>query len=203
MAVIIGLLDETLIRIGNAEYERQNGSYGLTTLHNSHVRVHGDELRFRFRGKGGKEHRVLVRDRRLARAVRRCQELPGGLFQYMNDDGDIRPVGSGDVNAFLIELTGQDFTAKDFRTWGGSVGVAQALIAEGPRRSEQGIVQAISRAVEAVAAQLGNTPRICRSCYVHPAIIEAYRDGSLFDAWQRVQARPSKHPTQWTRKKSR
>src|SRR5207302_6237048 len=139
---------------------------------------------------------TMVRDRRLARAVRRCQELPGQeLFQYVNDDGEVRPVGSGDVNAFLTELTGRDFTAKDFRTWGGSVGVAQALIAEGPRRTEQGTVRAISRAVESVAAQLGNTPSICRTCYVHPAIIEAYRNGSLFDAWEQVHVRTSKHPT--------
>jgi DNA topoisomerase-1 len=180
VATVVRLLEATLIRVGNEEYARSNGSYGLTTLRDSHVGVSGSKLEFRFRGKGGKEHVVGIQDRRLSRIVKRCQDLPGyELFQYLDEDGERRAIESADVNAYLREVTGEDFTAKDFRTWAGTVLAAGALremaAADALRHAKRNVV----RAIEAVATRLGNTPAICRKCYVHPVVIDAYLDGSL------------------------
>jgi DNA topoisomerase-1 len=177
LATIVRLLDTSLIRIGNTAYARENGSFGLTTMRNRHVAVAGSTVRFRFRGKGGKEHTVAVSDPRLARVVKRCQEVPGQeLFQFIGDDGTRQVIGSADVNDYLREATGDTFTAKDFRTWAGTVLTALALadIQQGgsPRTRRY-----VKRAIEQVAAQLGNTPTVCRKSYVHPAVVEAYLGG--------------------------
>jgi len=177
LASVVRLLETTLIRIGNAEYARANRSYGLTTLRTRHVTVEGARLRFEFRGKGGKHHTVDVSDRLLARVVRRCQDLPGHeLFQYLDEDGQRQAIDSADVNIYLREVCGEEFTAKDFRTWGGTVLAAQALAApseeaDGRRRLTGAIVE--------VASRLGNTPTICRKCYIHPDIVAAHADGEL------------------------
>jgi DNA topoisomerase-1 len=190
LALVTRLLEVTLIRVGNEEYARSNRSFGLTTLRDGHVRISGAEMSFSFRGKGGKSHRIRFSDRRLARIVARCQDLPGQeLFQYLEASGGRRTVCSGDVNAYLREVAGQPFTAKDFRTWAGTVMAATALgeIATGDSRaSASGRKRDVARAVEAVAERLGNTPAICRKCYVHPAIIEAY----LADTLQSSLGRP-------------
>jgi DNA topoisomerase-1 len=178
LATVVRLLESTLIRVGNEEYARANRSFGLTTLRDRHVDVDGAQVRFSFRGKGGKEHTVDVRDRRMARIVRRLQDLPGQeLFQYVDDGGERRSIDSADVNAYLQEIAGADFTAKDFRTWAGTVLAALALTEvrgfATPREAKRNIV----RAIERVAARLGNTPTICRRCYVHPEVLQAYLDG--------------------------
>jgi DNA topoisomerase-1 len=180
LATIVRLLDETDIRVGNAEYARENESFGLTTLENRHVEVSGSTLRFEFRGKSGKHHVAEVTDRRVARIVKRCQELPGHeLFQYLDDTGEQRLVESSDVNEYLHSVTGQDFTAKDFRTWGGTVVAARTLRELGGYDSETQAKHNIVQAVKAAAEQLGNTPTICRKCYVHPSVVDAYMNGSL------------------------
>jgi DNA topoisomerase-1 len=186
LALVIRLLEETLIRVGNEEYARENRSYGLSTMKERHARVRGDEIRFAFRGKSGREHEIGVRDRRLAHLVKRCQELPGQeLFQYRDDDGAHVPITSEDVNDYLREISGQDVTAKDFRTWAGTVAAAMALSelrevdGDAERRS------AVVRAIEQVAEQLGNTPAVCRACYVHPEVIDRYLDGTMVDALSR------------------
>lgn len=183
MATVVSLLEETLIRVGNDEYARANRSYGLTTLHDRHVQIEGTALRFQFRGKAGKRHNVALRDGRLARVVRQCRDVPGReLFQYVDEQGERQRVGSGDVNAYLREASGQDFTAKDFRTWAGTV-LAAAILAEGePPTSDAQAKGCVARAVEGVAERLGNTPAVCRKCYVHPAVLEAYRAGTLAGA---------------------
>ena len=183
LATVVRLLETTLVRVGNPEYARQNGSYGLTTLRDRHADVRGARVRLRFRGKAGKAHEVELEDPAVARVVRRARDIPGEeLFQYVDDAGQARPVTSGDVNDYLRETTGQDFTAKDFRTWAGTVLAALALKetrreAGATRRRRQ-----VVRAIEAVAQRLGNTPTICRKCYVHPDVIEAHLDGTLLDA---------------------
>lgn len=183
IATIVRLLEVTLIRVGNEEYARQNDSYGLTTLRNHHVKVTGDRVHFGFRGKSGVRHAIDVRDARLARVVKRCRELPGyELFTYQDDDGTARSVGSADVNAWLQEVTGDAFTAKDYRTWAGTVLAARALCAAGECASEAEATRAVSAAIASVAARLGNTPAVCRKCYVHPAVIEAFRSGELVNA---------------------
>src|SRR4030095_3439743 len=167
-----------LIRIGNVEYARENRSYGLTTLRTRHVTVEGARLRFEFRGKGGKRHTVDVRARRLAAVVRRCQDLPGHeLFQYLDEDGQRQAIDSADVNDYVREIAGEEFTAKDFRTWGGTVLAALALAAPDPEESDA--KRRLTAAVVAVAARLGNTPTICRKCYIHPDVVAAHVDGSL------------------------
>ena len=180
LATVVRLLETTLIRVGNEEYARANKSFGLTTLRNHHVDVDGAELRFEFRGKSGKKHRVAVHDRRLARIVRRCQDLPGHeLFQYVDDDGALHPIDSQDVNEYLKEITHQDITAKDFRTWNGTVLAAAALreaLRSGPRGRSKRVV---TRCIDRVAAELGNTKAVCKKSYIHPAVIDAYLDGSL------------------------
>ncbi len=183
LALVVRLLEATLIRVGNDEYARENRSYGLSTMRDRHVEVRGATLRFSFRGKGGKEHAIDVRDERLARIVRQVQELPGQtLFQYHDADGSRQEVTSGDVNAYLREISGADFTAKDFRTWAGTVAATMALQELSEIDDEAGRKRAIVRAVETVAELLGNTPTVCRACYVHPDVIDAYLDGSFVEA---------------------
>jgi DNA topoisomerase I len=178
LATVVHLLQATMMRIGNEEYVRDNRSYGLTTLRNRHVRIDGSKVRFRFRGKSGVQHDVTVTDRRLARIIRRTRDLPGqDLFQYVDDEGQLHSIGSGDVNDYLRAISGSDYTAKDFRTWHGSVLAAQALLACGPAASAADAKKNVVRAVEAVARRLGNTPAVCRKCYVHPAVIDAYLGG--------------------------
>ena len=186
LALVVRLLEETLIRVGNDEYARDNRSYGLSTLRDRHVSVRGAEIRFTFRGKGGKEHEIGVRDRRLARLVKQCQEIPGQeLFQYYDADGTRVDVTSGDVNDYLREISGDEFTAKDFRTWAGTVAAAMALQEFLEIDDDAGRKKAVVRAIEGVAEQLGNTPSVCRACYVHPEVIERYLDGTMIDALSR------------------
>lgn len=183
LATVVHLLQVTMMRVGNEEYARENKSFGLTTLRNRHVRIDGSAVEFHFRGKSGVEHRVKVSDRRLARIIRRTRELPGQeLFQYIGDDGATHSIGSADVNDYLRSISGEDYTAKDFRTWYGTVLAALALQEFERFDNEAQARKNIVRAIEAVAQKLGNTPTICRKCYVHPAVIEAYLDGSELDA---------------------
>ena len=182
LATIVQLLEKTLIRIGNEEYARENNSFGLTTMREHHVDVSGSKLRFEFRGKGGIKHAVDVNDRRLARIVEKCQELPGQeLFQYVDDDGNRQTVDSADVNEYLREIAAQDFTAKDFRTWAGTVLAAHALQELHGFASNNDAKKRIVRAVESVAMKLGNTKAVCRKCYIHPAVLDSYLDGSLVE----------------------
>ena len=179
LATVVRLLELTLIRVGNEEYARLNKSFGLTTLRDRHARVDGSTIRFRFRGKSGKQHEVGLRDRRLATIVRRCQDLPGQeLFQYVTD-GEVRDVGSSDVNAYLREITGEDFTAKDFRTWAGTVLAYRALQALEPADTAGASRRNVTSAMRDTAERLGNTPAVARNSYVHPAVIEAYLDGRI------------------------
>ena len=180
LATVVHLLETTLIRVGNEDYARQNASYGLTTLRNPHVQVEGSELRFQFQGKSGKTWRLQVKDRRIAKIVRACQDLPGqDLFQYVDEAGTLCSVTSADVNAYLREITGRDVTAKDFRTWHGTILAALALQASDPPTSPTAARRNIKAAIEQVAARLGNTVTICRKCYVHPALLAAYEAGEL------------------------
>lgn len=175
LATVVYLLENTMIRVGNSDYARQNKSHGLTTLRDRHVRFNGSEVRFRFRGKGGKDWDLGIRNRRVARIVRAAQDIPGQhLFQYLDEDGQRREIGSTDVNAYLREVSGRDITAKDFRTWTGTVLAALALSEYEKADSEAAAKANVRDAIEAVAARLGNTPAICRKCYVHPQIIDAY-----------------------------
>ena len=186
LALVVRLLEETLIRVGNDEYARDNRSYGLSTLRDRHVTVRGAEIRFTFRGKGGKDHEIGVRDQRLARLVKQCQEIPGQeLFQYYDADGTRVDVTSGDVNDYVREISGAEFTAKDFRTWAGTVAAAMALQEFLEIDDDAGRKKAVVRAIEEVAEQLGNTPSVCRACYVHPEVIERYLDGTMVDALSR------------------
>jgi len=176
LATVVRLLERTFIRIGNEEYARENKSFGLTTMQNRHVKVKGTQLRFRFRGKSGRQHEVQVSDPRIAKIVAKCQDLPGqDLFQYVSDEGEVRDVTSQDVNDYLREITSEDFTAKDFRTWAGTVLAAVALNEQGTFETKKQAKANIKTAICAVAELLGNTPAICRKCYVHPAIVEAYQ----------------------------
>jgi DNA topoisomerase-1 len=180
LAALVRLLETTLIRVGNGEYARKNRSFGLTTLRNGHVSVSGPMVRFRFRGKSGKDHVVTVRDRRLAAIVEQCHALPGpSLFQYLDARGRRRGVGSEDVNAYLRRITGRDFSAKDFRTWSGTVLAAVALEKRGAAATRTQAKRHVVAAVEAVADRLGNTAAIARKSYVHPAVVDGYLDGSL------------------------
>ena len=178
LATVVRLLERTFIRIGNEEYARENKSFGLTTIKNRHVTVKGPHLRFRFRGKSGRQHEVDMTDRRIAKIVSKCQDLPGqDLFQYVTDEGEVRSITSQDVNDYLSEITSKNFTAKDFRTWAGTVLAAIALNAQAGFETKKQAKANVKTAVCAVAELLGNTPAICRKCYVHPAIIEAYLNG--------------------------
>lgn len=180
LATVVHLLESTLIRVGNDDYARTNKSYGLATLRNRHVKIEGSELRFRFKGKGGKEWALSLRDRRVAKIVKACQDLPGQeLFQYQDEAGNQRDVTSSDVNDYLREITNEDFTAKDFRTWAGTVLAAMALKAFEGFDSEAKAKRNVREAIETVAARLGNTPTICRKCYVHPQVVDCYLEGGL------------------------
>ncbi|HLW35323.1 MAG TPA: DNA topoisomerase IB [Chthoniobacterales bacterium] len=175
LATVVQLLERTFIRIGNEEYARDNKSFGLTTMKDRHVEVKGSKLRFRFRGKSGKDHEVDVTDRHIAKIISKLQDLPGqDLFQYLDDDGEVRDITSQDVNEYLREITGEDFSAKDFRTLAGTVLTAVALNAQEKFENNKQAKANITTAVKAVAQILGNTPAICRKCYVHPAIFESY-----------------------------
>jgi DNA topoisomerase-1 len=186
LALVVRLLEETLIRVGNDEYARDNRSYGLSTLRDRHVNVRGERITFSFRGKAGKDHEIGLRDRRLARLVKQCQEIPGQeLFQYYDVDGSRVDVTSGDVNDYLREISGEDFTAKDFRTWAGTVAAAMALQEFLEIDDDAGRKKAVVTAIEDVAEQLGNTPTVCRACYVHPEVIDRYLDGTMVDALSR------------------
>ena len=185
LGTVVRLLESTLVRVGNREYARENKSFGLTTMRDRHATIEGTTLRFEFTGKGGKKWSVGLRDRRLANVVRRCQELPGQeLFQYLDEEGQRCSVGSADVNEYLREISGQELTAKDFRTWAGTVLAAQALAEVEALDAEAARKSSVVRAVEQVAERLGNTPTICRKCYVHPAVIDAFMDGTTIGTLQ-------------------
>ncbi|QNB06953.1 DNA topoisomerase IB [Herbaspirillum frisingense] len=190
LAAVVHLLQSTFMRVGNDEYARQNKSFGLTTLRHRHVRVDGSDVLFRFRGKSGVQHDIKLHDPYVARIIRKMRELPGQeLFQYVDDDGERHCIDSGDVNAYLREAAGEDFSAKDFRTWAGTVLATLALQAFERVDSQAQAKQNVVRAIENVARRLGNTPSICRKCYVHPAVIESYLDGSFAELLEeRVQA---------------
>jgi DNA topoisomerase-1 len=188
LAAVVRLLEKTFIRVGNDEYARTNHSFGLTTMRDGHVKVSGSKVRFIFRGKSGIDHELELDDRRLARIVKQCRDLPGQeLFQYLDETGTVVDVGSADVNAYLKDITGQDFTSKDFRTWAGTVLASELLreceAAASPTKAKKNIVSA----VEVVARQLGNTKAVCRKCYIHPAVIDAYLDGTIARAAERTE----------------
>jgi DNA topoisomerase-1 len=174
LATVISLLESTMIRVGNEEYAKQNESYGLTTLQDDHVRISGDTLRFSFRGKSGREHTVSVRDKKLARIVRQVRDLPGQeLFHYIDDDGASAAISSQDVNAYLREIANDDFTAKDFRTWEGTLACALALASERVELKSEGQARVVA-AIKAVSERLGNTPAVCKKSYIHPGVIEEF-----------------------------
>ncbi|MBO1906710.1 DNA topoisomerase IB [Microvirga sp. 3-52] len=180
LATVVHLLENTLIRVGNSDYVKQNKSYGLTTLRDPHVKVEGGELRFQFKGKSGKTWRLQVKDRRVAKIVKACQDLPGqDLFQYLDENGEQQSITSADVNAYLKEITGSEITAKDFRTWAGTVLAALALAEFEEFDSDAKAKKNIRAAIEKVSGRLGNTPTICRKCYVHPEVFASYLDGGL------------------------
>ncbi len=190
LATVAQLLQYTLIRVGNAEYARDNDSYGLTTLRSKHVRIEGETLRFRFRGKSGKDHVIDLRNRRLARIVRSCRDLPSSeLFQYIDESGTVESIDSGDVNLYLRELTGETFSAKDFRTWGGTVIAAQVLHELGEASTAEEGAKRVVECIKRVAKQLGNTAAVCRKYYVNPVIVDCYLDGSLTEAIEGQSAR--------------
>jgi DNA topoisomerase I len=182
LATVVQLLERTFIRVGNEEYAKENKSFGLTTMRNRHVDVTATKLKFSFRGKSGKEHEVDVTDRRLAKIIRQLQDLPGQeVFQYLNEKEERRKVTSDDVNDYLREITGEEFTAKDFRTWAGTVLAAMALSAQDAFENKSQAKKNIKDAISAVAKILGNTPAVCRKCYVHPAVLETYLDGAMIE----------------------
>jgi DNA topoisomerase-1 len=193
LATVVRLLEATLIRIGNEEYARTNESFGLTTLRDRHVRVRGSTVRFEFRGKSGIRHSVDVTDRRLARIVKQSQDLPGyELFQYVDEDGERHTITSSDVNGYLQRIAGQDFTAKDFRTWAGTVLAARALKQyEDHAQSAAQAKRNVAAAIGSVAMQLGNTKAVCRKCYIHPDVVQAYLDGTLLSGLTRTMRKAS------------
>jgi DNA topoisomerase-1 len=186
LATIVRLMETTLIRVGNEEYARQNKSYGLTTMRNKHVDITGSTVTFSFRGKSGVNHTVDITDRRLARIVQRCQDIPGyELFQYVDNDGTHHSVDSADVNEYLREITNQDFTAKDFRTWAGSVLACEMLREFAAFESETEAKRNVIQVIKQISARLGNTPSVCRKCYVHPVVVECYMNGTILDGTRR------------------
>jgi DNA topoisomerase-1 len=186
LAAIVRLMETTLIRVGNEEYARQNHSYGLTTMRNKHVDVDGATVTFHFQGKSGVKHTVDINDRRLARIVQRCHDIPGyELFQYVDRDGEHHTVDSADVNDYLREITNQEFTAKDFRTWAGTVLACQMLREFEAFDSETQAKKNVVQAIKQVAARLGNTPSICRKCYVHPTVLDSYMSGAMMEGVKR------------------
>jgi DNA topoisomerase I len=180
LAAVVELLEKTLIRVGNEEYARDNDSYGLTTMRDTHAKVNGSSVRFEFRGKSGKPHRIDLHDTRLARIVKACRELPGyELFQYVDDAGERKGIESSDVNDYIKTICNEAFTAKDFRTWAGTVMTALELARFPPHGSTRAAKKNIVRAIEAVAARLGNTTSVCRKCYIHPLVFDAYMAGDV------------------------
>lgn len=182
LATIVSVMEATHIRVGNTEYARENKSYGLTTMRNKHVEVHGSDVTFSFQGKSGVKHTIDLHDRRLANIIKRCEDLPGyELFQYLDKEGETHTVDSQDVNDYLREISGEHFTAKDFRTWAGSVLACDMLREIGAYDNATQAKKNVVQAIAAVAAKLGNTPSVCRKCYVHPAVLEAYLNGTHLD----------------------
>ena len=180
LAAVVRLLEMTLIRVGNEEYAKSNKSYGLTTLRRKHVEIAGEKIIFEFKGKSGKEHEIEIRDRRLAKIIRDCQELPGQeLFHYIDEEGELQKIDSEDVNSYLEEISGKDFSAKDFRTWAGTVCALCAFRTIGPAGTAKEIRNNISAVVKEVSRQLRNTPAVCRKFYIHPAVIDSYSDSTL------------------------
>jgi DNA topoisomerase I len=187
LATIVRLLETTFIRVGNEEYARKNNSYGLTTMRNRQVEISGGNVHFQFRGKSGVKHAVHLNDRRLARILARCRELPGyELFQYLDEQGVAHSIDSADVNEYLGEITGQHFTAKDFRTWAGTVLACAALRESGAFESQIQAKRNLVQAIAQVASQLGNTPAVCRKCYVHPTVIECYLAGEMLSSFEDI-----------------
>jgi DNA topoisomerase-1 len=183
LAAIVRLLETTFIRVGNSEYAKTNHSYGLTTLRNKHVAVKSSTVTFNFQGKSGVEHSIDLQDRRLARIVERCRDLPGyELFQYLDNEGNRHSIDSADVNDYLREIAGDDFTAKDFRTWAGTVLACELLRQAEPADSQTQAKKNVVAAIKTVAERLGNTPSVCRKCYVHPAVMESYLTGAMVRA---------------------
>lgn len=182
LATVVQLLERTFIRVGNDEYAKENKSFGLTTMRNHHVDVKGETLKFSFKGKSGVKHEVDVSDRRLSKIIRQLQDLPGqDVFQYVNGDGKVRDITSQDVNDYLREITGEEFTAKDFRTWAGTVLAAMALNAQEKFENNTQARKNVKDAIGAVSKILGNTPTVCRKCYVHPDVLETYLDGGMIE----------------------
>ncbi|RZI76960.1 MAG: DNA topoisomerase IB [Pseudomonas sp.] len=180
LAAVVYLLETTMIRVGNADYAKQNKSYGLTTLQDRHVAIEGSELRFNFKGKSGKRWKLRLKDRRIAKIVKASQDLPGQhLFQYIGEDGEQYEVTSNDINAYLKEISGRDITAKDFRTWNGTVLAALALAEYEKVDSQAAAKRNVRAAIEAVASRLGNTPTVCRKCYIHPEVFDSYLSDEL------------------------
>lgn len=191
LATVVRLLETSSIRVGNEEYARRNNSFGLATMRNRHVSVSGSKIRFEFRGKSGVHHALDLSDRRLARIIKQCQELPGyELFQYISDEGTRCSIDSADVNNYLRDIAGDDFSSKDFRTWAGTVLAARTLRELQGAKSNAQLKKNIAQAIESVAGKLGNTKAVCRKCYVHPAVLEAYADGSLFKLSRLRQKKP-------------
>ncbi len=196
LATVVSLLETTLIRVGNEEYARTNQSFGLTTLRDRHVDIAGPSLEFRFRGKSGKQHLVRLNDRRLARIVKACQDIPGyELFQYMDIAGRAQTIDSADVNAYLREIAGTDCTAKLFRTWAGTMLALNALRRLAPTRSPAAIQHNLTQVVKDVAKRLGNTPAICRRCYIHPEVIERYLGGTFLRSLTALSSGRALRPT--------
>jgi DNA topoisomerase-1 len=194
LATIVQLLEETCIRVGNEEYSKQNESFGLTTLRDEHVEIEGPTIRFRFRGKSGQEHDIELRDRRLAKIVFACQSIPGQeLFQYVDADGEYHKITSGDVNEYLREITGEDFTAKDFRTWVGTTQATLVLEGMGPGETQNASKKNIVAAIKETAAKLGNRPATCKKYYVHPAILDSYQNGTLFTVLAEAKPEESRY----------
>jgi DNA topoisomerase-1 len=180
VAAVVRLLEQTHIRIGNAEYAEENQSFGLSTMRNRHVAVRGERLEFRFRGKSGKFHEIDFTNQRLARIVKRCQDLPGhDLFQYIDEGGEVRNMTSEDVNNYLREIAGEEFSAKDFRTWAGTIRAAKILLRDDGKGDGKPTTAALVAVIDEVAAALGNTRTVCRKYYIHPGIMDAYLDGTL------------------------
>lgn len=201
LATVVRLLEKTLIRVGNEVYARQNRSYGLTTMRDRHVEVTGDEIRFRFRGKSGVVHSVAVNDSRLAKIVQQCQSLPGQeLFQFLDDDGKRQDVSSSDVNEYLHRITGRAVSAKDFRTWAGTMGAATAFRDLGPTESEKEANKIVVQVIDQVAENLGNTREVCRKYYVHPRVIDRYLKGEVIPATPRLRKPKRSRPSAMLRR---
>ena len=196
LAIVVRLLEETLIRIGNPEYVRQNNSYGLTTLRKRHLKLSGAGMTLKFKGKSGVRREVVIEDKQLVRLIKKCQELPGQeLFQYRDENGERQSVHSGEVNSYLRTITGESFSAKDFRTWGGTRAAMRALYLLGPAATVKERKANITRAIKQTAQELGNTPIVCRKYYIHPTIVSTYEDNTLFLAMQQAAEVYTPSPT--------